>query len=469
MRIDGSVFREYDIRGIWNKNIDADFCIGLGEAFAKYLKSKTGKKKLKISVGYDARLSSKEICDAVCFGLNCSGIDVVDIGLVATPVQYFSLFKLNLDGGIMITASHNPPQYNGFKLSVGKETLYGSQILEIRDIMFNLNKTDDCTKKTGKIDKYDILKEYEEYMVESFAHLKKAKKKPAVVLDAGNGAGGIAGFSIMKKLGYDVKGIFIEPDGNFPNHHPDPTVEENLKDLKAILKNNGYDIGIGYDGDADRIGVVLKNEEILYGDQLLLLFAEDIIKKNKQAKIIGEVKCSEVLYSGIEKSGGIGIMYKAGHSLIKSKMKEENALLAGEMSGHIFFADRYFGYDDAIYASLRLLEIITMENIDLIDWKNSLPKKFNTPEIRIDCPDSKKLEVVEKIIDRLKAQNSLDIKDINTIDGIRFSTNDGWGLVRASNTQPSLVLRFEAGSKERLSFLKEQTIDIVKKIIDNKL
>ncbi len=469
MRIDGSVFREYDIRGIWNKNIDADFCIGLGEAFAKYLKSKTGKKKLKISVGYDARLSSKEICDAVCFGLNCSGIDVVDIGLVATPVQYFSLFKLNLGGGIMITASHNPPQYNGFKLSVGKETLYGSQILEIRDIMFNLNKTNDCTKKTGKIEKYDILKEYEEYMVESFAHLKKAKKKPAVVLDAGNGAGGIAGFSIMKKLGYDVKGIFIEPDGNFPNHHPDPTVEENLKDLKAILKNGHYGIGIGYDGDADRIGVVLKNEEILYGDQLLLLFAEDIIKKNKQAKIIGEVKCSEVLYSGIEKSGGIGIMYKAGHSLIKSKMKEENALLAGEMSGHIFFADRYFGYDDAIYASLRLLEIITMENIDLIDWKNSLPKKFNTPEIRIDCPDSKKLEVVEKIIDRLKAQNSLDIKDINTIDGIRFSTNDGWGLVRASNTQPSLVLRFEAGSKERLSFLKEQTIDIVKKIIDNKL
>lgn len=469
MQIDKSVFREYDIRGVWNKNIDANFCIGLGEAFAEYLKKKIGKNKLKISVGYDARLSSKEICDAVCLGLNCSNIDVVDIGLVATPVQYFSLFKLNLDGGIMITASHNPPQYNGFKLSLGKETLYGSQIQEIKDIMFNMNKVSDCKNKTGKIEKYDILKDYEEYMIENFSHLKAAENKPRVVLDAGNGTGGITGFSAIKKLGFDIKGIFIEPDGNFPNHHPDPTVEENLKDLKANLRNGNYDIGIGYDGDADRIGVVLKNGEVLYGDQLLLLFAEDIIKKNKQAKIIGEVKCSEVLYDRVEKAGGIGIMHKAGHSLIKSKMKEEKALLAGEMSGHIFFADRYFGYDDAIYASLRLLEIITMENIDLIDWKNSLPKKFNTPEIRIDCPDSKKLDIVEKIIDRLKEQNSLDIKDINTIDGIRFTTNDGWGLVRASNTQPSLVLRFEAGSPRRLSFLKEQTIDIVKKTIDNKL
>ncbi len=469
MHPDSSVFREYDIRGVWNKNIDRAFCIGLGKAFAIYLKEKTKKEKLKISIGYDARLSSKAIFSAVCLGLNCNNVDVIDIGLVPTPAQYFSLFRLGVDGGIMITASHNPPEYNGFKLSLNKETLYGKQIQEIKDIMVSIKEPGDCKDRTGKIESYDILKDYENYLVDQFKHLKAFDNKPRVVLDAGNGTGGIVGFPVMKKLGFDVKGIFIEPDGNFPNHHPDPTIEKNLYALKEEVISNGYDIGIGYDGDADRIGALLKDGEMLYGDQLLLLFAEDIIQDNKGAKIIGEVKCSEVLFERVEQLGGVPIMYKAGHSLIKAKMKEENALLAGEMSGHIFFADRYFGYDDAVYASLRLLEITTLKNMDLIKWRNALPKRFNTPEIRMDCPDEKKTDVVKKIINYLKKQKDLNIKNINTIDGIRFKTENGWGLVRASNTQPSLVLRFEADSKRNLSFLKDKTMDIVQKAIEGGL
>ncbi len=463
MFVDSSVFREYDIRGIWNKNIDKDFCVGLGKAFAIYLKDKTGKNNLNISVGYDARLSSKEIFNALCKGLNAEGINVIDIGLVPTPVQYFSLFNLNLDGGVMITASHNPPEYNGFKLSLGKETLYGDQIQEIKSIMSSVENKNTPTKV--KIEEYDIIKDYENYMLKHFGHLIELKNKPKVVLDAGNGAGGFIGLPIMKKLGYEVKGIFIEPNGNFPNHHPDPTIEDNLKDLKREISSNNYDIGIGYDGDADRIGVVLSNLEMLYGDQLLLLFAEDIIKKHKNAKIIGEVKCSEVLFDKVKQAGGIPIMYKAGHSLIKSKMKEENALFAGEMSGHIFFADRYFGYDDAIYASLRLLEIMTENGNNLVEWKKALPKTFPTPEIRIDCPDDRKLDVVEKLKNLLEKDDTLGIREINTIDGIRFQTDKGWGLVRASNTQPSLVLRFEAKDKHSLDFLKNKTIEKVKRTI----
>ncbi len=463
MRFDDSIFREYDIRGIWNNNINREFCIGLGRAFAIYLKEKTGNIKPKISIGYDARLSSQDIFNALSKGLLCEGVDIVFIGLVPTPVQYFSLFELNINGGIMITASHNPPEYNGFKLSINKETLYGEQIQQIKEILNSIDITKRCESQSGNIERYNILQTYKDYMLKKFNHLKDITNKPKVVLDAGNGAGGFVGLPVMAHLGYEVEGLFIEPDGTFPNHHPDPTIEENLVKLKQVIREGGYDIGIGYDGDADRIGVVLKNTEMLYGDQLLLLFAEDIIKKNGNVKIIGEVKCSEILFDRIRHIGGTPIMYKAGHSLIKSKMKQENALLAGEMSGHIFFADRYFGYDDAIYASLRLLEILTTNNMDILEWKRLLPKTFNTPEIRINCPDNKKHRIVEQL--KQDIPQTFTIKEINTIDGIRFKIENGWGLIRASNTQPSLVLRFEANTYNNLDNLKNTTINIVKKAV----
>ncbi len=468
MNVDLSIFREYDIRGVWGKTIDKNFSIGLGLAFAEYLKQKVKKENLTISIGYDARLSSKDIFSSLCIGLNYAGVSVIDIGLVPTPVQYFSLFKLEVDGGIMITASHNPKEYNGFKLSVGKETIFSSQIQDVGNIMKHIEIPNDIPLKANRVSKYDMVKDYENYMLKQFGYLKTYKNKPKLVLDAGNGSGGFVGISIMQKLGFEVKGLFIEPDGNFPNHHPDPTVLENLSSMKKEMETGKYEVGIGYDGDADRIGVVLKNSDMLYGDQILLLFAQDLIKQHKSAKIIGEVKCSQVLFDGIKKAGGIPIMYKAGHSLIKDKMKKENALLAGEMSGHIFFADRYFGYDDAIYVSLRLLEILSKEKIDLIKWKNSLPTTFNTPEIRVDCQDDKK----ETVINNLKQyfstkKQELQIVDINDIDGIRFKTKSGWGLVRASNTQPALVLRFEDETNEGLDKLKNLTMKITKDAIKN--
>jgi phosphomannomutase/phosphoglucomutase len=465
MKVDDSIFREYDIRGIVGENLDEQFACQLGQAFAIHLKKALGKENLTVSIGYDARLSSKDLFSALCYGFNTQSVKVIDIGLVATPVAYFSLFNLDIDGGIMITASHNPPQYNGFKLSVGKRTIFGEEIQTIKEIM---KQTKKLPIKEPEFVTYNIIKDYNEYIINQFKDLKTYTNKPKVVLDAGNGTGGFIAYPILKELGFEVIGLYIEPDGTFPNHHPDPTVEENLKELKKTLREKSYDIGIGYDGDADRIGVVLKNNDTLYGDQLLLLFAQDILKEHKGAKIVGEVKCSQVLYDKISEFGGKAIMWKAGHSLIKAKMKEEKALLGGEMSGHIFFADRYFGYDDAIYVSLRLLEILTKERINLEEWKNNLPKTFNTPEIRIDCPEDKKVLVTKEIENYyIKNKEKYSITDIITIDGIRFNTKDGWGLVRSSNTQPALVLRFEANSIENLEKLKNDTLNLVNKTISS--
>jgi len=463
MIVDKSVFREYDIRGIVGENIDEQFACALGQAFALHLKQVLNKESLSVSIGYDARLSSKDLFNALCYGFNSQNVNVIDIGLVATPVAYFSLFNLEVDGGVMITASHNPPQYNGFKLSVGKNTIFGQEIQTIKTIMQTIDNTH---IRKPEFTTYDIIKDYTNYMLNQFKELKNIPNKPKVVLDAGNGSGGFIAYPILKELGFDVIGLYIEPDGTFPNHHPDPTVEENLKDLKKTLKENYCDIGVGFDGDADRIGVVLKNGDIVWGDQLLLLFAQHILKEHKGATIIGEVKCSQILYDKIAQAGGKAIMWKAGHSLIKAKMKEEKALLGGEMSGHIFFADRYFGYDDAIYVCLRLLEILSKEQIDLEKWKNDLPKTFNTPEIRIDCPEDKKVLVTKEIENYyIKNKEKYGITNIITIDGIRFNTKNGWGLVRSSNTQPALVLRFEANSLEDLETLKTDTLNLVNKII----
>ncbi len=467
MKWDRSVFREYDIRGIWNENINEEFSFMLGKAFGWYLKNTIKKESLSVSVGYDARLSSPAIFNALSNGLISYGVDVYDIGLVPTPVQYFSLFNTDVDGGIMITASHNPKDYNGFKLSVGKETLFGDQIKEFAEIMEKIENLKGPNKK-GKLEKLDVQSRYKSFMLNQFGYLKDYSKKPRFALDGGNGVAGKVGYEIFEELGYDVKGLFIEPDGTFPNHHPDPTVEKNLVDLKKSIKENKLDFGIGYDGDGDRIGVVLSDGSILWGDQLLLLFSQDLCKNNKNAKVVLDVKCSDVIFDLIRQAGCNPIMFKTGHSLIKNKMKQEKALLAGEMSGHIFMADRYFGFDDAIYVSLRLVEIATRDGVDLLSWKKSLPEVYNTPEIRIDCPDDRKTYVIEMFKSILNnKKGALGIIDINTIDGVRFKTGYGWGLVRASNTQPALVLRFEANSEENLAKLKGFTLKSIEELLRN--
>ncbi|MGB9715064.1 MAG: phosphomannomutase/phosphoglucomutase [Thermodesulfovibrionales bacterium] len=457
-----AIFREYDIRGIWGKDLTQEICSLIGKAFAVYLKSIIKKDKIKISIGRDVRLSSPAIFEALQKGLIDSGIDIVDIGVCPTPLQYFSLFYLPVDGGIMITGSHNPPEFNGMKLSVGKETLYGEKIQEIRNII----EKGEFLNGEGKSEIYEIIPEYKRYLKNNFSSFEKIK----VVIDAGNGTAGLVAPELIRELGCEVIELYCEPDGNFPNHHPDPTVMENIKDLIEKVLSSGSNIGIGYDGDADRIGIVSDKGEVIWGDRLMVLFAQDIIKeeraksKGKMVKppiFVGEVKCSQIMYDEIKKMGGDPIMWKAGHSLIKQKMKETGALLGGEMSGHMFFADKYFGYDDAIYTTLRLLEILSKNGkpYSIERLLNFIPKSISTPEIRMQCPDEIKFKVVERVKEEFRNY------PLNDIDGIRIHFDDGWGLIRASNTQPALVLRFEAKDKDSLKKIREFVEEKLKKVM----
>ena len=498
------IFRQYDIRGIFNKDLTTEIARAIGAAYGVYLlKEARGKRQetrgLKISVGRDVRLSSVALSDALIKGILSTGIDVIDIGECPTPLQYFSMFHLNLDGGIMITGSHNPPEFNGFKISVGKETIYGESIQEIRRIVEQGSWV--RGQGSGKIEHYDIISAYMDYIKRQFNGISD---RPAikVVIDAGNGIGGVVAPKLLRELGCDVIELFCEPDGNFPNHHPDPTIPDNLKDLIATVKGQKADMGIAYDGDADRLGVVDENGSIIWGDQLMIIFARDVLSQRlevrgqrsgevkkgtvpdlrtkrsevvesglspKSATFVGEVKCSQIMYDEIQRLGGNAIMWKTGHSLIKSKMKETGAILAGEMSGHIFFADRYFGYDDAIYASCRLIEILARRRAERPDTTVSsllanIPKMYSTPEIRVDCPDEKKFKVVERlcgIFDELKKNPELGIVDIITIDGLRIVFKDGWALVRASNTQPALVTRYEAVTEKRLQEIRKIGTDTI--------
>jgi phosphomannomutase / phosphoglucomutase len=343
----------------------------------------------------------------------------------------------------MITGSHNPPEFNGFKICIGYDSIHGGQIQELRKIM----EADQYLSGKGTSRSEDITEIYQNYL---FDHVKISKKLK-VVLDAGNGVGGQFALPLLEKLGCEVTPLYCDPDGRFPHHFPDPTVEDNLKDLIGLVAQKKADLGIAFDGDADRIGVISNNGEIIWGDKLLLLFARYILKEHPHATIIGEVKCSQVLYDGIKKYSGKPIMWKAGHSLIKAKMKEEKALLGGEMSGHLFFADRYFGYDDAIYAAVRLLEILSQTDQKISELFSDVPETFATPEIRVDCDDDKKAAVVEKI--KHHYRNTPDVIDI---DGIRIPFQDGWALVRCSNTQPVIVLRFEASSAESLQKIRSE-------------
>lgn len=432
--INPQIFREYDIRGIVDDDLDKDVLERIGRAYGTYMKDYGAK---VVSIGRDCRLSSPEYAKAMTRGINSTGIDVIDLGMVSTPMLYFSLYNLEVAGGVMITASHNPGEYNGIKLCRGKDSVFGAQIQKIREIA----EGGDFASGKGSVRETDIEDLYVKFLKENI------DIKPGIRagVDYGNGMIGMIGPRVFREFGCDVTELYIKPDGTFPNHHPDPTVVENLADLIKAVKSGKLPLGIGFDGDGDRIGIVDGNGSIIWGDMLVLIFARDVISREPGAKIIGDVKCSNRLFNGIKKAGGEAIMWKTGHSLIKDKMKTEKASLAGEMSGHIFFADKFFGYDDALYASLRLLEIISKTGKSLSQLLDGIPAAISTPEIRVDCPEAIKFGVVDDVKEQLG--KSYEIIDI---DGVRIEFPDGWGLIRASNTQPALVLRFEAQTGERL-------------------
>ena len=431
-----TVFREYDIRGLAEKDFDEDFARLLAKVHGTIVGDKGGK---RVAVGRDCRFTSDRYAEAVIEGLLSAGLRVYDIGVCPTPLLYFALFHLDLDGGVQITASHNPSEYNGFKVCVGKDTLYGAQIQELR---IRMEKGDFKERAGGRRESYAIVPPYQDCLLRDVPALSKPLK---VVVDAGSGVAGPVAPPIFRRLGCVVYELACVPDGAFPIHHPDPTVPKNLEDLIREVKREKADVGIAYDGDGDRIGVVDEQGNILWGDELLVLFSRDVLKRHPGAVVISEVKGSQRLFDDISLHGGVPIMWKAGHSLLKAKMKETHALLAGEMSGHMFFADRYFGYDDAIYASVRLLELLARAGRPLSALLADLPKSFSTPEIRVDCPDERKFAIVEKAKKFFRGHYP-----IIDVDGVRIQFPQGWGLVRASNTQPALVLRFEAQSAGKL-------------------
>ncbi len=440
MKVNPNIFRAYDIRGIVEKDITQEFAYRLGRAYAKWATLK----KAEITVGHDTRSTGEKYYHALIAGLRDGGIQTHALGMVTTPMVYFSMFHLNLEGSIVVTGSHNPANYNGFKISIGQTTILGDDIQALKKIIESDN-TPYTPTPTKDIKKLDIFPAYSTYITENIT----LSRPLHIVVDAGNGATGPFTSAIYEKLGCKVTSMYCEPDGNFPNHPADPSVEENLKDLRKKVKETGADAGFAFDGDGDRIGVVDNNSNILWGDQLMIVFSRSILSKNPGAIIISEVKCSKNLYAEIEKLGGKPIMWKTGHSIIKKKIRETGALLAGEMSGHIFFADRFFGFDDGTYAGARFLEILSNTKEDSSKLLSNVPKTYCTPEIKIDVDDLKKKAIVDKLITRLQNKHEVII-----IDGVRVTFDDGWGLVRPSNTEPKIVMRFEADTPQRLTEIK---------------
>ncbi len=445
LTINPNIFREYDIRGIVGEDLTQETVEIIGKAIGTVLRMKG---KRTVAIGRDARNSSKPFSQALISGLLSTGCNCIDFGMVPTPVFYFGVSTKNMDGGVMITGSHNPPEFNGFKIMIGDETLYGEGIKEIEKIIV---KERFFEESTGSLSSYQILNEYINFVVSNV----KISRKLRIIIDAGNGVGGFVASPIYKELGNEVFELYCEPDGNFPNHHPDPTIPEFLKDLIEKVKIEEADVGIAFDGDADRIGLIDEKGNILWGDQIMIILSRAILKENPGAKIIGEVKSSKLLYDEIRRLGGVPIMWKTGHSLIKKKIKEEKALLAGEMSGHIFFADRYFGFDDAIYAGARILEILSDSDKPLSRILEDLPKTYVSPEIRVPSSDNLKFKVVEEVKKHFQDFPMIDV------DGVRVDFGDGWALVRASNTQPVLVLRFEGFTEEALKRIKNDVENVV--------
>ena len=440
------IFREYDIRGIAEVELLDSGVEVLGRALGTYLIRHSGH---TIALGRDCRLSGERLHNALLKGLMAAGCRVLDVGVVPTPVLYFSAVHFKANGAIMITGSHNPAEYNGFKTVVGTASLHGQGIQDV----YKLITDKDLDSGEGNVTEVDAVTPYVDEVAGQFRFDRKVK----VVIDAGNGTAGPAMHRILEKLNVEAVEMFFEMDGRFPNHHPDPTVLSNLDQLIKAVRKEKAELGIAFDGDSDRIGAVDEKGNVVYGDMLLLIFGREILTRKPGSTFIGEVKCSQVMYDKLKELGGKPIMYKTGHSLIKTKMKEEHAELAGEMSGHMFFADRYYGYDDALYAACRLLEIISKSGKPLSHQLEGIPKLVSTPELRIDCPDDEKFQVVSRVAQQFRKRG-----DIVDVDGVRVPFENGWGLVRASNTQPVLVMRFEATSEDLLKKYQDEMEDAVK-------
>ena len=446
MKINRTIFRQYDVRGYVNVDLTDDFAYNLARGCASFYKRKLPSFKT-VSIGHDARLSSPSFAQAMIRGFNDSGIDTIFLGMIPTGLCYFSMFNIDVQGAVMITGSHNPPEYNGFKVNLIDLPVYGDGIQEIADIM----EADDFLnpEKKGTNSTYNIIPDFEKFIFKTI-HIEHPEKIKLVV-DAGNGVGGFVAVPIMRKMGLNVISIFEEPDGRFPNHHPDPTVEAYIQKMIAAVKENGADLGIGFDGDADRIGIVDRNGKIIWGDKILNIFARSVLEEVPGATIVGDVKCSKTLYDDIAAHGGKPIMWKAGHSLIKVKMKETGAAFGGEMSGHVFFKQRFFGYDCAIYSAFRMLEIIGKHGADFDKLLEGIPETFSTPELRIEVDETKKFQIVENVVKFFKDGGY----EVNDIDGVRVTFKDGWGLMRPSNTQNVIVMRVEAETPERMAEIKK--------------
>jgi len=440
-----TIFREYDIRGVAETEFQNADVEDLGRAIGTYLGQRSGR---KITLGTDTRLSSERLANALAKGLLATGCEVTEVGVAPTPLLYYSVFHLGMTGAVMITGSHNPPEYNGFKVVSGTTTIHGAEIQEIRRII----ESGAYIQGQGQRRTAEVMTPYIEEVASQFHWSRRVK----VVADAGNGTAGPVMHRLFQRLNCQATELFFEMDGNFPNHHPDPTVPENLKSLIAAVKSSGAELGVAFDGDADRIGAIDEHGNVLWGDQLLLIFGREILTRKPGATFIGEVKCSQVMYDELRRLGGNPIMYRTGHSLIKAKMKEVHAELAGEMSGHMFFADRYYGYDDALYAACRLIEIVANSGQPLSAQLAGVPVMVSTPEIRVDCADEAKFEVVRRVAEYFR--NRYQVVEI---DGVRVLFPQGWGLVRASNTQPVLVLRFEAANRELLEQYREEVESVL--------
>jgi phosphomannomutase/phosphoglucomutase len=448
MNIPRHAFREYDIRGVADVDLSDHLARALGRTFAFVLRrdavpAPAPGTKLRVAVGRDGRLSSERLFAALTRGLRDGGVDVVSVGIGPTPLLYFAAHHLGTDGAMMITASHNPAPDNGFKMMRGKASFFGADIQTLADLLEQDIASKEFTgDDRGSIEAIDLSAAYIESVKQS-SRVDHTSVK--FIVDGGNGSAGPLGIATLRALGFDPEALYCDIDGTFPNHHPDPTVPANLVKLRERVLASGALLGIAWDGDGDRLGAVDDKGDMVFGDQLLILFARALLREHPGAMIIGEVKCSETLYADIVAHGGRPLVWKTGHSLIKTKMKQEKALLAGEMSGHMFFADRWPGFDDATYATVRLLEIIAHEGKGLRELLSDVPKTFNTPEIRVDCPDAIKFEVVRRVLAQYRPTHR-----VLDIDGVRVDFGDGaWGLCRASNTGPVLVLRFEARTEAR--------------------
>jgi phosphomannomutase/phosphoglucomutase len=446
------IFREYDIRGVVGADLTEDVVRELARGIGTFMQAEGAR---RISIGRDARESSPVFRDILIEGLTESGCDVLDAGMIPTPLLYYTLFTEEVQGGVMITGSHNPADNNGFKICLGKTTIFGDQIFRIRGIV----ESGRFTKGNGSVDQTDVIPGYSDYVANN---VRLGTRKLKAVVDSGNGMGGLVAVPLYKRLGCEVVDLFTEPDSRFPNHHPDPTVVENMRFAVRAVDDQRADLAIAFDGDGDRIGVVDEKGQIIWGDQLMVIYARSILKDLPGATFIAEVKCSQSLFDEIRRNGGNPIMWKVGHSPIKAKMKETGAAMAGEMSGHQFFADRYFGYDDAIYAGARLLEILSNTDNSLSSLLEGLPKTVSTPEIRVECPDDKKFGVVAALTALFKQTHR-----VIDIDGARIVFEHGWGLVRASNTQPVLVLRFEARDQAEMDHIRGIVEDKLNSLIES--